>query len=142
MRKVSFIWAKKVQKNYLSWSWREIEKFERNELVVSKLTERNWEILTSALKSHKNFYLNRLLLRKIYIVSAKIVQKNYLSRNWRGYKSWREIDLLFQDWHKEFDKFLLGHSQVSNIFTLIGFLSARYILFELKKCSGVIFHEI
>ena len=31
-------WAKKVQRSYLSWSWRGIQNLERNRLVVSKLT--------------------------------------------------------------------------------------------------------
>ena len=47
----------------------------------------------------------------------------------------------FQNWHKEFDKFWLEHLKVSNIFTLIGSFWAKYILFELKKYRGVIFHE-
>ena len=31
--------------------------------------------------------------------------------------------------------------KVSKIFILMGSFSAKYILFELKKCRGVIFHE-
>ena len=57
------------------------------------------------------------------------------------YKIWRGIDLSFQKWHKEFDKFWPEHSKVSKTFTLIGSFSAKYILFELKKYRGVIFHE-
>ena len=59
-----------------------------------------------------------------------------------GYKIWRGINLLFQDWRKEFDKFWPEHSKVSNIFTLIVSFWAKYIVFELKKDRGVIFHEI
>ena len=58
-----------------------------------------------------------------------------------GYKIWREIDLLFQNWHKEFDKFWPEHLKVSKIFTLMGSFWAKYILFELKKYRGVIFHD-
>ena len=47
----------------------------------------------------------------------------------------------FQDWRKEFDKFWPKHLKVSKIFTLIGSFWAKYILFELKKHRGVIFHE-
>ena len=57
-----------------------------------------------------------------------------------GSKIWRGIDLLFQDWHKEFDKFWSEHSKVSKIFTLIISFWAKYILLELKKYTGVIFH--
>ena len=48
---------------------------------------------------------------------------------------------MFQNWHKEFDKFWPEHSKVSKIFTLMGSFWAKYILFELKKYRGVIFHK-
>ena len=49
-----------------------------------------------------------------------------------GYKIWRGFDLLFKNWHKEFDKFWPVHSKVSKIFALMGSFWAKYILFELK----------
>ena len=58
-----------------------------------------------------------------------------------GYKIWTGIDLSFQNWHKEFDKFWPELSKVSKIFTLMGFFWAKYILLKLKKYRGVIFHE-
>ena len=57
------------------------------------------------------------------------------------YKIWRGIDLSFQNWYKEFDKFWSEHSKVSKIFPLMGFFWAKYILFKLKKYRGVIFQE-
>ena len=59
----------------------------------------------------------------------------------RGYKTWSRIDLLFQNWHQKLDKFWPEHSKVSKVSTLIGSFSAKYMLFELKKYRGVIFHE-
>ena len=56
-------------------------------------------------------------------------------------KIWRGIDLAFQSWHKEFDKFWPEHLKVSKILTLIDFFRANYILFQLKKYRGVAFHE-
>ena len=58
----------------------------------------------------------------------------------KGYKIWGGIDSSFQNWHKEFDKFWPEGSKVSKIF-IMGSLWANYILFELKKYRGVIFHE-
>ena len=58
-----------------------------------------------------------------------------------GYKIWRGIDLLFQNWQKEFYKIWLQHSKVSKIVILMGSFWAKYILFELKKYWGKIFHE-
>ena len=107
----------------------------RNWLVISKLTSVIWRILTGALESLKNFHFNGFLLSKVYIVWTKKVQRSYLSWNWRG------INFSFQNWHKEFDKLSLKHSKVSKIFTLMGSFWANYLLFELKKYRGAIFHE-
>ena len=61
--------------------------------------------------------------------------------NEEEYKIWRGIDSPFQNCHKEFDKFWPEHSKISKIFTLMGSFRAKYILFELKKYTGVVFHE-
>ena len=37
LSKVYIVWAKKVQRSYLSWNWRGMQNLERNRLVVSKL---------------------------------------------------------------------------------------------------------
>ena len=58
-----------------------------------------------------------------------------------GYKIWRGIDSSLQSWHKEFDKIWPKHLKVSKIFILLGSFWAKYILFELKKYRGIIFHE-
>ena len=52
-----------------------------------------------------------------------------------------EINLLFKNWHKGFDKFWPEHLKVSKIFNLMGTFWAKYLLFELKKYRGVIFYE-
>ena len=113
----------------------------KNWLVISKLTWGIWQILTRALDSLQQFHFNGFLLSKVYIVQAKKVQRGYLSWNWRGIQIRRGIDLSFQNRHKEFDTFWPEHSKVSKIFILTGSFWAKYILFELKKYRGVIFHE-
>ena len=55
-------------------------------------------------------------------------------------KIWRKTDLLFQNW-QEFGEFLSEHSKVSKICTLIGSLHEKYVMFDLKKYRGVIFHD-
>ena len=57
------------------------------------------------------------------------------------YKIWRGINMSFQNWHREFDKFWPEHLKISKILTLMGSFWAEYILFELKKYRGVIFHD-
>ena len=54
-------------------------------------------------------------------------------------KIWREIDLSFQNWHEEVDKFWPKHSKVSKSFTLMGCFWAKYILFELKSTEDLYF---
>ena len=58
-----------------------------------------------------------------------------------GYKIRRGINLSFQNWQKEFDKFWPERLKVWKIFTLMGSFWVKYILFELKTYRGVIFHE-
>ena len=128
---------------YLSWQWRMIEVEFEVELTCHFNVDMPgiWRILTQALESLKIFHFNELLLSKVYIVWAKKIQRTYLSWNWIGIQIWRGIDLSFKNWHKEFDKFWPEHSKVSKIFTLMGSFWAKYILFQLKKYRGVIFHE-
>ena len=97
--------------------------------------------MTWALESLKNFHFNGLLLSKVYIVWAKKIQRIYRSRNWRGIQTLEWNDLSFQNWLNDFDEFWPEHSEVSKNFTLIVSFWAKYILFELKKFRGVIFHE-
>ena len=84
LNKVCFVWAKKVQRSYLAWNWRVIQTLKRNRLVVSKLAWGIWQILTWALESLINFHFTGLLLSKVYIFWAKIVQRSCLSWNWTG----------------------------------------------------------
>ena len=52
----------------------------------------------------------------------------------------KKTDLLFQKW-QEFGEFWPEHSKVSQICTLIGSYCAKYLMFDLKKYRGVIFHD-
>ena len=61
--------------------------------------------------------------------------------NEEPHKIWRGTNLSCQSWPEEFDKFWPEHLKVSKIFILVGFFSAKYILFEQKKYRGVIFHK-
>ena len=59
--------------------------------------------------------------------------------NRKRWKSGRGIDLSFQNWHEDFEKFWPEHLKISNICTLMGCLWPKYIMFELKKCRRVMF---
>ena len=47
----------------------------------------------------------------------------------------------FQNWHEKFEKFWPEHSKVSKMCTLICSFWTKYIMFELKKYRGVMFHD-
>ena len=47
----------------------------------------------------------------------------------------------FQNWDKEFDEFWLVNSKVSKIYSLMGCFSPKYIMLELKRYRGAIFHD-
>ena len=68
LSKVYIVWAKKVQRSYLSWNWMGIQNLEWDRVAVSKLALGIWPILTWALASLKNFHFNGLLLSKVYIL--------------------------------------------------------------------------
>ena len=80
-------------------------------------------------------------MRKVYILWAKKIQRSNLSRNWRGIKNLERNHSTFQNWHNEFDKTWPEHSKVSKIFILMGSFWGKYVLFELRKYRGIIFHE-
>ena len=53
LNKVYIVWAKKVQRSYLSWHWRVIQNLKKNSLVVWKMTWGIWQIFTRSLESVK-----------------------------------------------------------------------------------------
>ena len=61
----------------------------------------------------------------------------YDNEEW--YKIWNRIDLPFQNWHEEFNKFWPQHSKISKTCALMGWFWAKYIMFQLKKYTGVVF---
>ena len=98
------------------------------------------------------FWPKHLKVSKIFILMGSFWAKYILLelKKYRGvifdeteerYKTWRGINLLFQNWHKEFDRFRPEYSKVSKIFTLMGSFWAKYILFEIKRYRGVNFNE-
>ena len=98
-----------------------------------------WQIFTRALESLKIGIWMGSFNPKLKKYELKIHRGVICHDNEEWCKIWRGIDLSFQNWHKEFDKFWPEHSKVSKIFTLIGSFWAKYILFELKNTEELSF---
>ena len=87
-----------------------------------------------------NWDFDGILLSKVENAWAQNLQGRRVicHENKEWWKIRGGIDLSFQNWHEEFDKFWPKHSKISKICTLIGSFWSKYIMFELKKCRGVI----
>ena len=74
---------------------------------------------------------------------SEVPQRSYVLWQWRMMQNLKRNLLFesFRNWHEEFDEFWPEHLKVSKIFILMCSFWAKYILFELKKHRGVIFHE-
>ena len=109
-------------------------------LVVSKLRERIWQILTWALESLKNLQFNGLLLTKVYNVWAKKVQGNYVWWHWRLIQNLKEKWLLlpkmtwgiWQTWTRPL--------QSLKIRTFMRSFHQKWKLYDLKTYRGVMWH--
>ena len=100
--------------------------------------DRSWP---EHLKVSKIFILIVSFWAKYILFELKKYRGVIFHETEEGHKIWRGIDMLFQNWHKEFDKFWPKHSKVSKIFTLMSSFWAKYILLELKRYRGVIFYK-
>ena len=91
--------------------------------------------------SHKiwsNFYFDRLL--KVYKILAKKhrVVISHDPEDWS--KILRKTDLLFQKW-QEFGEIWPKHSKLSKTCTFICSYCEKYLMFDVTKYRGVVFHD-
>ena len=84
------------------------------------------------LKGSNSFTSMGFFWAKYILFKLKMYIRVIFHETEEGCKVWRGIDLSFQNWHKEFDKFWPEHSKVSLIFTLMGFFWAKCVLFKLN----------
>ena len=80
-------------------------KFREESTCCFKIGLRNLTDFDLRAQSHKDFHFNGLLFSKVYIFELKKYRGVIFHEIEEGYKIWRGINLLFQNWHKEFDKF-------------------------------------
>ena len=94
---------------------------------------RNMANFTRALESLKIGILMGSFNSKLTKYELKIHRGVICHDNEEWCKIWRGIDLSFQSWHEQFDKFWSKHLKGSKVFILICSFWAKYILFELKS---------
>ena len=110
-------------------------------LVVSKLRERIWQILTWALESLKNLQFNSLLLTKVYNVWAKKVQGSYVWWHWRLIQNLKEKWLLLPKMTWGIWQIWTRALQGLKIRTFMGSFHQKWKLYDLKTYRGVMWHD-
>ena len=94
----------KVLKSYLSWHWRVMQSLKKTDSWFQKWHKKFLNFNASSDKSdNMHFYV--LLLSKEYKVSAKKVQKSYISWHWRVIRTLKKNWRFFEKWYEEFGEF-------------------------------------
>ena len=101
--------------------------------VVWKMTWGIWQIFTRALEGLKIEILMGSFKPKLKKYELKMHRGVICHETKEGYKIWSGINLLFQYWHKEFDKFWGEHSKVSIKFHFNGLLLNKVYIAWAKK---------
>ena len=114
-----------------------IKNLKENWLLLSKMTWGILENFTRALKVSKLGLWWDSFSQSRKRMSLKFTGELFVMECRIG----GGIDLSFQNWHEEFDKFWPEQSNVSKICTSLGFFWPKYIMFELINYRGVIFHD-
>ena len=111
---------------------------EEIDLLLQNWHEEFDEFRSEHLKVPKIFILMHSFWAKYILFELKKYRGVIFHDTEEVYKIWRGIDLSFQNWHEDFDKFWTKPSKVSKMFTLMGSFWEKYILFEIKNYRGVI----
>ena len=80
-------------------------KFEEELTCHFKIDMRNLINFDLSARSLKDLQFDGLLLSKVILFELKKYRGAIFHEAEEGFKIWRGINLLFQNWHKEFDKF-------------------------------------
>ena len=117
LSKAYIVWAKKVQRSYLSWHWRVIQKLKKSWLVL-KLTWWTSEILTQTVESLKNLYFNWLLVTKYILFELQKYRWVIFHDTEEICKFWRKTDLRLEKRLGKFGK--LSPEHFVKVGTLMG----------------------
>ena len=136
---MGFFWLKYILlklKRYVGFIFHETEEgykiWSGNNLSFQNWHKEFEKFSSEHLKVSNCFTLMGFFWAKYILFKLKMYIRVIFHETEEGCKVWRGIDLSFQNWHKEFDKFWPEHSKVSLIFTLMRFFWAKCVLFKLN----------
>ena len=142
MSKVYIVWAKKVQRSYLLWNWKEYKIWRGMDLSFQnshKKFDKFWPEYSKVLQI---FTLLGSLWVKYIFLELKKYRGVIFHKTEEGYKVWRGFDLLFQVWHKDLTNFDLS-SKSLKIFYFNGILSTKvYIAWAKKSAEELSFKKL
>ena len=138
--KVYNVWLRKAQRRCVSWHSRVMQNLKKNWLVVWKMTWGIWQIFIRTLESNKIGTFMGSFLSKVEM-SWKFTEELCVMAMKNDEKSEEELSCRFKIDIRNLRNFDSRAGKVSKIYTLIGCFWPKYIMFELKKYRGVIFHE-
>ena len=115
----------------------ECPKFEEKLTLGSKNDIRNLANLNVISGKSKSLHFDVLLFSIACKVSAKKVQKNYLSWHWKKIQTFKKSWLFV--WKMTWENWWTLTQAVESlkICTLMGYFCRKYVIFELKRYRGV-----
>ena len=121
----------KIQKSYVSWH--ECPKFEQKLTLGSKNDMRNLVNFNVTSGKSESLHFDVLLFSIAYKVSAKKVQKNYLSWHWKKIQTLKKNWLFV--WKMTWGNWWTLTQLVESlkIWTLMGYFCRKYLMFQQKK---------
>ena len=90
LSKVYEVWAKKIQRSYLSWHWTVMQNLNKPWPCGFKNGMRNWVNFHYSTQKSEKLYIDGLFLSKGYNVPARKFQRNYVSWHWRLMQNLKE----------------------------------------------------
>ena len=134
------IFAKKIQRSYVSLPWRLMQNLTKNWSVCFK-NDRNLVNFDPSPWKSQNLHFQWFLLCKVFNVWPKKVQRSYLSWQWRGMQNLKENCLVVSKMTWGIWEIYTSAIESLKIRTLLGYFNLKQKMYEFKIYRGVICHD-
>ena len=121
------VWAKKIQRSYLSWHWTVMQNLNKPWPCGFKNGMRNWVNFHYSAQKYEKVYIDGLFLSKGYNVSARKFQRDYVSWHWRVMQNVKKNWLVAVNMTKEIWLIIRRAGKSLKICTFIGSFCPRHI---------------